>query len=83
MSYQSSLWTRTLCASAIAFSLVDGLGCRRFAVSTAQMQALGVQLQRLDKPASIPGMTHPARVVLPPSQEYVVRAPLAAWSINC
>lgn len=41
------------------------------------MQALGVQLQRLDKPASIPGMAYPARVVLPPSQEYVVSAPLA------
>ena len=78
MSYQSSLWTRTLCASAIAFSLSStALAADEFAVSTAQMQALGVQLQRLDKPASIPGMTYPARVVLPPSQEYVVSAPLA------
>ena len=55
MSYQSSLWTRTLCASAIAFSLSStALAADEFAISTAQMQALGVQLQRLDKPASIP-----------------------------
>ncbi|WP_234265424.1 efflux RND transporter periplasmic adaptor subunit [Hydrogenophaga sp. NFH-34] len=78
MSYQSSLWTRTLCAFAIAFSLPSAaLAADEFAVSAAQMQALGVQLQRLEKPASIPGMTYPARVVLPPSQEYVVSAPLA------
>ncbi|HFT1932542.1 efflux RND transporter periplasmic adaptor subunit [Pseudomonas aeruginosa] len=78
MSNQSSLWTRTLCAFAIALSLPPAaLAADEFAVSAAQMQALGVQLQRLDKPASIPGMAYPARVVLPPSQEYVVSAPLA------
>ena len=78
MSYQSSLWTRALCVFAVALSLPSvALAADEFDVSAAQMQALGVQLQRLDKPASIPGMAYPARVVLPPSQEYVVSAPLA------
>jgi len=48
-----------------------------FVVTPAQIQALGVQLQRLDKPAPIDGMTFPARVVLPPSQEYLLSAPVA------
>jgi len=47
-----------------------------FKVSPAQMQALGIQLQRLDKPAPITGLAYPARVVLPPSQEIVLSAPL-------
>ncbi|MBN9426760.1 MAG: efflux RND transporter periplasmic adaptor subunit [Burkholderiales bacterium] len=78
MSCQISLWVRALCVSALTLSLSSAaLAADEFAVSAAQMQALGVQLQRLDKPAAIPGMTYPARVVLPPSQEYVVSAPLA------
>ena len=48
-----------------------------FAVTPAQMQGLGITLQRLDKPADIQGQAYPARVVLPPSQEQVVSAPLA------
>lgn len=48
-----------------------------FAVTPAQLQALGVQVQKLDKPAPINGLTFPARVVLPPSQEYVLSAPVA------
>jgi multidrug efflux pump subunit AcrA (membrane-fusion protein) len=48
-----------------------------FAVTPAQLQALGVQLQKLDKPAPINGLAFPARVVLPPSQEYVISAPVA------
>ena len=48
-----------------------------FAVTQAQMQGLGITLQRLEKPADIRGQTYPARVVLPPSQEQVVSAPLA------
>lgn len=48
-----------------------------FAVTAAQMQALGVTLQRLAKPTAITGQAYPARVVLPPSQEQVVSAPLA------
>lgn len=48
-----------------------------FAVTQAQMQGLGVTLQRLEKPAEIRGQAYPARVVLPPSQERIVSAPLA------
>lgn len=48
-----------------------------FAVTPAQMQGLGITLQRLEKPAEIRGQAYPARVVLPPSQEQVVSAPLA------
>ncbi|MDP1899998.1 MAG: efflux RND transporter periplasmic adaptor subunit [Rubrivivax sp.] len=48
-----------------------------FAVTPAQLQALGVQLQRLEQPSAIAGPAYPARVVLPPSQEYVLSAPLA------
>lgn len=47
-----------------------------FAVSTAQMQSLGVTLLKLDRPASIRGMAYPARVMLPPNAEQVVSAPL-------
>ena len=48
-----------------------------FAVTPAQMQGLGITVQRLDKPADIQGQAYPARVVLPPAQEQVVSAPLA------
>ena len=48
-----------------------------FAVTPAQMQALGVQLQRLEPGGGTEGPTYPARVVLPPGQEQVVSAPLA------
>lgn len=78
MSYRSFIWARALCACALAASFSSAvLAADEFPVSAAQMQALGVQLQRLDKPAAIPGMAYPARVVLPPSQEYVVSAPLS------
>jgi RND family efflux transporter MFP subunit len=48
-----------------------------FAISAAQIQALGVQLQKLDKPAQIEGLSYPAKVVLPPRQESVVSTPVA------
>ncbi len=48
-----------------------------FAITPAQLQGLGITLLRLDKPAAIQGQAYPARVVLPPSQEQVVSAPLA------
>jgi membrane fusion protein, heavy metal efflux system len=48
-----------------------------FKVSPAQMQALGIQLERLDKPSPITGLAYPARVVLPPAQESVLSATLA------
>ncbi len=49
-----------------------------FAVSSAQVQALGVKLLRL-QPTSDParGTTHPARVVVPPGQEQVLSAPMS------
>jgi membrane fusion protein, heavy metal efflux system len=41
------------------------------------MQGLGITVQRLERPADIPGQSYPARVVLPPTREQVVSAPLA------
>ena len=49
-----------------------------FPVSAAQMQSLGVQVQRLEKSGdSSSGQTYSARVVLAPGQEQVASAPLA------
>jgi multidrug efflux pump subunit AcrA (membrane-fusion protein) len=48
-----------------------------FAVSVAQQQALGITLLRLEQRIEIRGLTYPARVALPPQQEYVVSAPVA------
>ncbi|CAN7412246.1 efflux RND transporter periplasmic adaptor subunit [Acidovorax sp. LjRoot194] len=48
-----------------------------FSVSAAQMQSLGVQVQRLEKSDDSSGQTYSARVVLAPGQEQVVSAPLA------
>jgi len=48
-----------------------------FAVSEAQQQALGITLQRLDRPTEIRGLIYPARVVVPPQQEQVLSAPVA------
>lgn len=48
-----------------------------FAVSPAQMQSLGVQVRKLDKPAAIEGAVLPARVALPPRQDQVVSTPVA------
>lgn len=60
-----------------AFAAHSAQPASEFAVTPAQLQALGVQLQKLDKPAPINGLSFPARVVLPPSQEYVLSAPVA------
>ncbi len=48
-----------------------------FAVTAAQLQALGIRLQTLDRPAAIRGLTYPARVVVPSQQEQVLSAPVA------
>lgn len=48
-----------------------------FAVTPAQMQALGIQVQRLAPGSGGDGPTYPARVVLLPQQEHIVSAPLA------
>jgi cobalt-zinc-cadmium efflux system membrane fusion protein len=61
----------------LVLSAISAHAATEFAVTPAQLQALGVQLQKLDKPAPINGLAFPARVVLPPSQEYVLSAPVA------
>ncbi|ODS89982.1 MAG: RND transporter [Comamonas sp. SCN 65-56] len=48
-----------------------------FPVTAAQMQSLGVQVQRLDKAGDSSGQTYSARVVLAPGQEQLASAPLA------
>lgn len=66
------------CAHAFfIFSSVAAHAADDFAVSAAQLQALGVQIQKLDRPAQIEGLTYPAKVVLPPRQVSVVSAPVA------
>lgn len=47
-----------------------------FAVTPAQIRALGVTLKRLEADGAGPTAAFPARVVLPPSQEFIVSAPL-------
>ena len=63
--------------SALILSVAPARAADEFAVTAAQVQSLGVTLQRLEQPAEIKGQAYPARVVLPPSQEQVVSAPLA------
>lgn len=46
-----------------------------FSVSVTQMQALGITLMALEKPAAIDGMAYPARVVVPASGNQVISAP--------
>ncbi|MHB8911152.1 MAG: efflux RND transporter periplasmic adaptor subunit [Lysobacter sp.] len=46
-------------------------------MTAAQLQALGIKTQRLDRPTEIRGLTYPARVVVPPQQEQVLSAPVA------
>ena len=73
-----SLARRFLNVVAFATSLValSAQGADEFAVTAAQMQSLGVKTQKLAAPGPIEGPAYPARVVLPPKQEYVLSAPL-------
>ncbi|MCH7344819.1 efflux RND transporter periplasmic adaptor subunit [Pelomonas sp. CA6] len=48
-----------------------------FAVTAAQMRALGIQLRALDAATDVAGPSYPARVVVPPGQQQIVSAPLA------
>lgn len=48
-----------------------------FPVSAAQIQTLGVALQKLSAPASVAGLGYPAKVVLQRNDEAVVSAPVA------
>ena len=77
-----SLGRRFLNAVAFAGLLAAGpalaaQGADEFAVTAAQMQSLGVKTQKLAAPGPIEGPAYPARVVLPPKQEYVLSAPLS------
>lgn len=47
-----------------------------FSVSASQLKTLGVNLLKLEQPGEITGMGYAAKVVLPPSQEQVVSAPV-------
>ena len=69
--------TPALVLSALIAASLSAQAADEFAVTAAQMQGLGITLQRLEKSADIHGQAYPARVVLPPSQEQVVSAPLA------
>ena len=69
--------TPALVLSALVAASLSAQAANEFAVTPAQMQGLGITLQRLEKPAVIQGQAYPARVVLPPAQEQVVSAPLA------
>ena len=66
-----------LVLSALFVMTVSARAADEFGVTQAQMQGLGVTLQRLERPSDIQGQAYPARVVLPPAQEQVVSAPLA------
>ena len=66
-----------LVLSALRATAASARAADEVAVTQAQMQGLGITLQRLERPADIQGQAYPARVVLPPSQEQVVSAPLA------
>lgn len=72
---------RRALVSAAALSLFASLvaparAADEFAVSAAQMQALGVQVQALAATTDVAGLAYPARVVLPPKQQQVLSAPL-------
>jgi multidrug efflux pump subunit AcrA (membrane-fusion protein) len=59
------------------FSSTAARAADDFLVSVAQLQALGVQLQKLGLPIPIEGLSYPAKVVLPPRQESIVSTPVA------
>ena len=48
-----------------------------FAISDAQMRALGIELVELQRQHDTAGTRFPAQVILPPQQEQVVSAPVA------
>lgn len=69
---------RLVAALSLAQLALSAHAADEFSVTPAQIQALGVQLQRLqDAPPAGDGPVFPARVVLPPRQDQVVSAPLA------
>ena len=62
MFNRSSLRAPGRCAAAVLAGMLvlPAQAADEFAVSAAQMQALGVQLQRLERPADIAGPTYAA-----------------------
>ena len=48
-----------------------------FAVTPAQMQSMGIRVQRLEKSSESSGQVYSARVIFAPGQELVASAPLA------
>ena len=65
-----------LFSAGLSWSVLAAPPASEFEVSPAQMQSLGVTLLKLERPGPIRGMAYPAKVVLPPSQEQVVSAPV-------
>lgn len=64
-------------AVCLCFSLSAAHAADEFKVSAAEMQTLGVTLQKLDGAVAPGGMSFPARVSLPPQNEQVLSAPVA------
>ena len=52
--------TSALVLSALIAASLSAQAADEFAVTPAQMQGLGITLQRLDKPAEIQGQAYPA-----------------------
>jgi len=79
MSYLLARRAALGCASSflmVASAVAATPSTAEFPVSAAQMQALGITLAPLEKPSAISGMAYPARVVVPPSGNQVISAPL-------
>jgi RND family efflux transporter MFP subunit len=62
---------------AIALARTGPAAADELALSSSQIQALGVSLAELGQPSELAGATYPAKVVLPAQQEHIVSAPVA------
>ena len=79
MSYLLARRALLGCASSllmVANAIAAPPSSAEFAVSAAQIKALGVKLMPLEKPSAISGTAYPARVVVPPGANHVISAPL-------
>lgn len=68
--------TLLLCAAPNLYADAD-VAKSSFPISDAQMRALGIELVTLSRQPNTVGARFPAQVILPPSQESVVSAPVA------
>lgn len=78
MSYR--LWrmgARSVLVGALLFPLTAVAVNNTFPVSATQMRAMGITVQRLNKPGAIRGLSYPAQVLLPPQQDVMISAPVA------